>query len=558
MKEDVENSARRHALKNAIQHDGEAEVEAVLGGVMSDHGELEPKNIIDGIQDVVDDINDLPLEDQKQEAEELGIKLKGEREDGSLPEIPQEGGEVITRAAPNPNGPFHLGNSRANILSYLYAERNDGRFVLRFDDTDPSTPEKSPKKKFYRWIEEDLEWLGCKPDLVVRASERLDVYYEFAYDLIVSGKAYVCTCDPKEWKGLRDDKKPCPCRNLSVKKHEDRWQKMQDGSYEEGEAVVRIKTDIEHDNPARRDWPALRILKDHDHPYVSEDYVVWPLYNFASAIDDYELNITHIFRAKEHSTNTENQKDLYEHFGWEYPTTIHHGFLSLKGTILSTSKMRKGIESGKFIGWDDPRLGTIRAFKRRGFKPETFHKIIRKFGPKNANAEVSMEEFTSINRKVVDAEANRYFFVESPVKVEVENGKKKKVELRIHPEKKDTRELEAGKSFYIEEKDLETNRGKVIRLKGLYNIKIPEKGNVCKYSGNDIVQEMPKVHWLPGEGNETTDAEIMMPDGEKVKGPVEKNVLEEDRGEVLQFERFGFVRLDRKTGKAAEFWFTHR
>ncbi|MFB6216526.1 MAG: glutamate--tRNA ligase, partial [Candidatus Aenigmatarchaeota archaeon] len=467
-----------------------------------------------------------------------------------------EGG-VITRAAPNPNGPFHVGSTRAFVLSYLYAERNDGRFILRYDDTNPSSPDKKPKEKFYRWIEEDLNWLGCEPDLIVRASERLDVYYEFAFELLEEGNAYVCDCDPEEWKDMRDRGEACECRDLEPEEHVDRWHMMQDNEYGEGEAVVRIKTDIEHENPAERDWPAFRILEGHDHPYVSNDYTVWPLYNFASAIDDHELNVTHIFRAKEHSTNTKNQKWLYDHFGWEYPTTIHHGFLSLKGKVLSTSEMRGGIKTGDFEGWDDPRLGTIRALRRRGFQPETFHRLIKKFGIKDVNAEVSMEELSSMNRKIVDPESNRYFFVSDPAEIEVEEpGKTGEIKLPIHPDKEEKRTLEVESDFLIERDDLESNRGQTVRLKDLYNIEIPEEGTTCRYAGNEIVQDMPKIHWLPG--NRNLKCAVVMPSANTKEGEVEKNVMDLEEGEVVQFERFGFARLDAKDKDLVTFYFAHK
>ena len=468
-------------------------------------------------------------------------------------------GRIHTRFPPEPNGYLHIGHAKSIYLNFRIAEKYNGLCNLRFDDTNPSSPEKSPKKKFYEWIEQDLKWLGCEPDLIIKASERLDVYYEFAYELLEEGNAYVCTCDPEKWKKLRNEKKGCPCRDTDPDKNVDRWHKMQDGEYEEGEAVVRIKTDIEHKDPAQRDWPAFRILKDHSHPYVSQDYVVWPLYNFASAIDDHEFNVTHIFRAEEHSTNTKNQKHLYEHLGWEYPETIHHGFLSLKGAVLSTSDIRSGIKNDKYRGWDDPRLGTIRALRRRGFQAEAIEELIKKYGTKSSNAEVSMEEFSSINRKIVDPEALRYFFVKEPVEITVKNAENKgEVELPIHPEKEGTKNLEVTDSFLVEREDLESNRGDSIRLKGLYNINIPEEGKKCSYAGDEIVQEMPKIHWLPDSESETLEAEVMMPNAEKLQGIVEKNVLEENVDNVMQFERFGFVRLDEKEDDKMNFCFTHK
>lgn len=560
MEEEIEEEIWGLALRNAILHDGEAAVNSVLGALMSSYEDLDPTKAIQEVKETVEEVNGLPLDAQRQEAERLGVKLKVEKEESEeLPEVPEEEGNVITRAAPNPNGPLHIGSVRPFILSYLYAERNNGRFILRFDDTNPSSSEKSPKSKFYQWIEEDLNWLGCDPDLVLRASERLDVYYEFARELLMEGNAYVCTCDPEKWKKLRDGKRACPCRDLEPEKQVERWHQMQEGGYGEGEVVMRIKTDIKHKDPAQRDWPAFRVLKDHNHPYVSQDYQVWPLYNFASAIDDHELNVTHIFRAKEHSKNTKNQKWIYKYFDWDYPVTIHHGLLSLKGVILSTSEIRKGIESGKYERWDDPRLGTIRALKRRGFQPETVRKLIKKYGPKSADAEVSMQTFQSMNRKVVDPEANRYFFVSDPVEIKVKNpGKKGEIEAPLHPEKDEVRTLEVAEEFLVEEEDFESNRGSVIRLKDLYNIKIPEEGAECEYQGDEIIQDMPKVHWLPKEGEQTTEATVVMPDGGKRTGLVETNALGESKGDMVQFERFGFVRVDSDEEAEARFWFAHK
>lgn len=557
--EDLKRKIWMHALRNAIIHGGEARTNAVLGGVMSEYDELEPKEVIDQIQEILEEVNSMSVDIQENEAEKLGVELKNEEEESSeLPEIPEEeNGSVITRIAPNPNGPLHIGSARPALLSFLYAKRNDGEFILRFDDTDPSTPEKSPKKKFYEWIKEDLEWLGCEPDLIIKASERLDTYYEFAYELLEEGNAYICTCEPEKWRELRDNERACPCRKLKPEKNIERWQKMQDGNYEEGEAVMRIKTKMDHKDPAQRDWPAFRILKKHHHPHISQDYIVWPLYNFSSAIDDHELNITHILRAQEHAVNTEKQKWIYKYFDWDYPVAVHHGFLSVKGAVLSTSTIRKGINSGKYKGWDDPRLGTLKAVKKRGFQPETFRKLIRKFGPKSKDAEVSMETLKTMNRKVIDAEALRYFFIDDPVKITVKEPLKEgEVELPVHPEKDEKRKLTAGGIFYIERDDIENNRGETIRLKDLYNITIPEEGKKCKCNGNEIVQDMPKVQWIPPE-DQTISVAIIMPDGTKKEGIAENNVLEEKPGNVLQFERFGFVRMDEKKSGKAKFYFAH-
>ncbi|RLJ01034.1 MAG: glutamate--tRNA ligase, partial [Candidatus Aenigmatarchaeota archaeon] len=426
-----------------------------------------------------------------------------------------------------------------------------GRFILRFDDTDPQTPGKRPEKIFYKWIEEDLKWVGAKPDLVVYASDRLETYYELCFELLQKGFAYVCTCKSEEWRKLRDRKEPCPCRDLDPEENMKRWKKMHDLEYREGEAVVRIKTDIKHKNPAVRDWPAFRIIENPQHPRIGNDYKVWPLYNFASAVDDHLLGVTLVIRGQEHSTNTEKHKFLYQHFGWEFPKVIHIGRILLEGVVLSTSKARKGIEEGLYSGWADPRLGTLRALRRRGFKPEAIVKLMEHLGVKSSDSMISMKNLEAINRQIVDKEANRYYFVDEPVEIRVKNPiKVGKVLIPLHPERDEKRSITVSNRFLITSRDFKRFRGKEVRLKGLYNIKLSE---VSEATGEEIVQEMPKIHWVPV--GENLECEVVMPDNTLKKGLVEKGVLKERVGSVMQFERFGFVRLDSK--KPLRFYFTH-
>ena len=162
---------------------------------------------------------------------------------------------------------------------------------------------------------------------------------------------------------------------------------MLDGTFKEGEAVVRIKTDLSHPNPAVRDWPALRIINTerHPHPRVGSKYRVWPLYNFACGIDDHLIGVSHIIRGKEHLTNQRRQEYMYKHLGWQYPEAIHYGRLKIKGASLSKSKIVEGIRNGTFRDWDDPRLATFAALRRRGISPEAIRRLIIDVGPKTAD-----------------------------------------------------------------------------------------------------------------------------------------------------------------------------
>ncbi|CAB49406.1 glutamate--tRNA ligase [Pyrococcus abyssi] len=570
---EVERIALKYALINAIEHGGKANPKAVIGKVLGENPELRSKarEIVPIINKVVEEVNSLSLDEQKAKLMEIypeyfEKKEEKKEEKKGLPPLPKaEKGKVVTRFAPNPDGAFHLGNARAAILSYEYAKMYGGKFILRFDDTDPKV--KRPEPIFYEMIIEDLEWLGIKPDEIVYASDRLELYYKYAEELIKMGKAYVCTCKPEKFRELRDKGIPCPHRDEPVEVQLERWRKMLNGEYKEGEAVVRIKTDLNHPNPAVRDWPALRIVDNPNHPRAGNKYRVWPLYNFASAIDDHELGVTHIFRGQEHAENETRQRYIYEYFGWEYPVTVHHGRLSIEGVILSKSKTRKGIEEGKYLGWDDPRLGTIRALRRRGILPEAIKELIIEVGLKKSDATVSWDNLAAINRKLVDPIANRYFFVADPVPMEVEGAPEFIAKIPLHPDhpERGTRELRftPGKPIYVSKDDLDLLKpGSFVRLKDLFNVEIVEVGEKIKAKFHSFEYEIARknkwrmIHWVP----EGRPCEVIIPEGDELI--VRKGLLEKDAnvkaGEIVQFERFGFVRIDKIEGEKVVAIYAHK
>ncbi|WP_010477081.1 glutamate--tRNA ligase [Thermococcus zilligii] len=571
---EVETLIWKYALINAYQHGGKAEPKAVVGKVLGENPELrgKAKEITPLVNEIVGKVNSLSLEEQEAKLKELypeffeGKKEKREEKKG-LPPLPKaEKGKVVTRFAPNPDGAFHLGNARAAILSHEYARMYDGKFILRFDDTDPKV--KRPEPIFYEWIKEDLEWLGFKIDEIHSASDRLEIYYDYAEKLIKMGKAYVCTCQPEEFSELRDRGIACPHREEPVEVQLKRWRKMLNGEYKEGEAVVRIKTDLKHPNPAVRDWPALRIVDDPDHPRTGNKYRVWPLYNFASAIDDYELGITHIFRGQEHAENETRQRYIYDYFGWEYPVTVHHGRLSIEGVILSKSKTRKGIMEGKYLGWDDPRLGTIRALRRRGIRPEAIRELIIGVGLKRSDATISWDNLAAINRKIVEPIANRYFFVADPVPMYVEGAGEFVAEIPLHPDhpERGVRRLrfEPGKPVYVSRDDMELFKpGNFVRLKDLFNVEIEEVGEEgIRAKFHSVDYETAKenrwkmVHWV----TEGRPCEVLVPEGDELI--LRKGLLEADAevkvDDIVQFERFGFVRIDEVKKEKVVAIFTHK
>ncbi len=570
----LEETVLKYALINAYQHDGKANPKAVIGKVLGGNPELRPRarEIISLVNEVVEKVNSLSLEEQEARLREIypeffEEKTEKREEKKGLPPLPKaENGKVVTRFAPNPDGVFHLGNARAAILSHEYARLYGGKFILRFDDTDPKV--KRPEPVFYKWILEDLEWLDMKPDEVHTASDRLELYYSYAEKLIKMGKAYVCTCKPEKFRELRDKGIACPHREEPPEVQLERWKKMLNGKYGEGEAVVRIKTDLKHPNPAVRDWPALRIIDNPNHPRVGNKYRVWPLYNFASAIDDHELGVTHIFRGQEHAENETRQRYLYEYLGWEYPVAVHHGRLSIEGVVLSKSKTRKGIEEGRYLGWDDPRLGTIRALRRRGIRPEAIKELIIEVGIKTSDTTISWDNLAAINRRIIEPIANRYFFVADPVPMYIEGAREFTAEIPLHPDhpERGTRKLkfEPRKPVYVSMDDMELFRpGNFVRLKDLFNVEIIETGeNGIRARFHSVEYEVARenrwrmVHWV----TEGKHCEVLVPEGEELL--VRRGFLESDADvkvdDVVQFERFGFVRIDAVEPEKIVAIFAHR
>jgi glutamyl-tRNA synthetase len=576
--EDIQETIHKLALVNAVSYAGKAQAGAVMGKLLAEQPSLkaEVKEIGPVVAEIVKEVNRLSLEEQRKIVEknwpEMLVREKVE-EEKRLPELPnvERYERVVTRFSPNPDCAIHLGSARAIILCYEYARMYKGSFILRFEDTDPRL--KRSALIFYDMIREDLAWLGCRPDKEFIQSDRIPLYYEYAERLIKDGNAYVCTCNPEEFKKRLLAHEPCPCRDLSPEEHLQRWRKMLDGTSKEGEAVVRVKTDLNHPNPAVRDWPALRIIdtEKHPHPRVGSKYRVWPLYNLAAGLDDHLMGVTHIIRGKEHLTNQTRQEFMYRHLGWKYPEAIHYGRLKITGAFLSKSKILTGMRDGMFTGWDDPRLATFAALRRRGIQPEAIRRMIIDVGPKARDVTLSWDNLYAYNRKIIDQSVNRYFFVREPVELVVGEVEQDFVaRLSRHPDhpERGRREIavkpEDGEvSFRVSSADLELfKKSKFVRLMELFNIKVEKVGRkgveaVFHSQSHEDAKKLgaPLVHWLPsGVG---VPCEVVMPDASVVKGTAEDECKNLNRGAIVQFERFGFVRID-SVGDVLVAYFAHR
>ncbi|MCY0868515.1 MAG: glutamate--tRNA ligase [Desulfurococcus sp.] len=566
--EKVKEAAFKHALVNAVKHEGKADLKAVVSKIAGEIPEIRSRlrEFIKVIEEVIVEVNKLSLEEQIKLVRANWPELLEEKKspvEKELPPLPNaEVGRVVTRFAPNPDFTIHLGNARPALLSYWYAEMYNGRMILRFEDTDPRV--KAPYPEAYTRIKEALKWLGVKWSEEYVQSLRMEIFYDIARKLIARGGAYIDECSDKQFKSYRNAGRACPHRDTPVEDNLEKFDRMLEGRYGEGEAVLRVKTDLQHPDPSVRDWVAFRIIDTSrtPHPVTGDKYIVWPTYNFAAGVDDYLMGVTHILRAKEHLTNTVKQKYLYTHMGWKYPETIHFGRLSLEGLILSKSKMRKLVEEQGIQPYDDPRFGTIEGLRRRGILRETIWRIVKDVGVKPIDARVSLVNLYAINRILVDASANRYMAVEDPVPVVLKGIKEPlRAQIPVHPSRREFYEylIEDGAIIYISPRDvslIEQSSHKLFRAMGLANFTLGDPVSIGGKPGftaylYSIPQEdarksnAPIIQWV--NSAESIELLLLIPEGMELKKTrylAEKRILSEKPDSIVQLYRVGFARIE--------------
>ena len=554
---DLEQIVYKHALLNAAKHKGSANPGAVMGSIMSNEVELRSraKEIGPIAGKIVAQVNSMSLDEQKSEMDKLGVEVevkKPKAKETGLQDLSGSHENIVLRFAPNPSGPLHIGHSRAAVPNAEYVKRHNGKLILRIEDTDP----KRVYEPAYEMIPEDLKWLGITPDEIIYQSDRFEIYYDYAEQLIKKGAAYMCTCDGAKFKKLKDNCQPCPCRDNSVEENLKLWDEFD--SMDAGSAVLRLKTDIKHKNPAIRDWVAMRIVEE-THPRLGNKYRIYPMMNFSVAVDDHLLGMTHVLRGKDHLANTEKQKYLYEHMGWEVPEFIHYGRLKMEDIALSTSKAMEGIENGLYSGWDDPRLGTLRAIARRGINPKTIYDLIIEIGVKMADSAISWKKIYGLNRNFLEPIANRYFFCENPQLISVENytGGAVDIERPLHADHLDrgVRHLPFDGKAYLASEDISNG---IFRLMDAINVEIKDdKISFHSTSFEDARDVKAKIiQWVPVDSN--VNVKIVMDDASIKTGIGESALRNLNIGDIVQFERVGFARLDEIAADEMIFYFAHK
>ena len=528
-----------------------------MGSIMANEPELRSraKEIGPLAGKIVAQVNNLSADEQASEMEKLGVEVQDKKpkaKEVGLQELPGTHENIVLRFAPNPSGPLHIGHTRAAVPNAEYVKRHNGKLILRIEDTDP----KRVYEDAYEMIPEDLTWLGINPDETVFQSDRFEIYYDYARQLIEKGAAYMCTCDGSDFKELKDNCKACPCRDNSVEENLELWDKFD--TMEAGEAVLRVKTDINHKNPAIRDWVAMRLV-DETHPRLGNKYRIYPMMNFSVAVDDHLMGMTHVLRGKDHLANSEKQKYLYDHMGWDLPEFIHYGRLKMEDIALSTSKALAGIEDGTYSGWDDPRLGTLRAIARRGINPKAIYDLITEIGVKMADSAISWKKIYGLNRSLLEPIANRYFFVEDPQLLEVEDyaDGETVIERPLHADHLDrgNRLLPFSGKAYLAKSDIADG---VFRLMDAVNVDIAgDKITYNSASFEDARDLKAKIiQWVPVDEN--VNVTIVMDDASLKKGLGESALKDLKVGDIVQFERVGFARLDEIKDDELIFYFAHK
>ncbi len=548
----MEKEVLKQALLNAVQYNGKANVGSVVGKIIAENPKIKDKikKLMPEINRIVNEVNSWSLEKQEQELSKFKIKKKiKKKEKTELPKLPNVvKGKIVTVFPPEPSKYPHLGHAKAASINYMYAKKYKGKFILRFEDTNPEKCE----KKYYQAIIDGLKWLGIKWNKIDYTSNYIKNFYKATEKLIKKDKAYVCKCKQDKIKKYRRNKICCDCRSNTVKENLKLWKKMLSKKCNPGELCVRLKISMTHKNAAMRDPTIMRII-NKKHPRLGNKYHVYPMYDFATSLMDEIEKITHRIRSKEFEMKTDIQKFIQKNLGIKSPVVKEIARFNLKGVPSSGRLIREMIKNKKLKGWDDPRLTTLLALKRRGFLPKGLREFLIATGVSKAESVLTWDMLETFNRKFIDKKANRYFAVIDSVKIKIKNAPKIKIaKENLHPDfpKRGKRTIPVDlDKIYICKDDFKKYKNKKVRLLGLFNIKL---NKISEFCGNEIVKSMQKIQWI---SKKNIKLKIVMPNKE-IKAIGEPSIKKLKIDDVIQLMRIGFCRIDKKKPEIV-LYFTH-
>lgn len=438
---------------------------------------------------------------------------------------------VHTRFPPEPNGYLHIGSAKAIYINYMTAKKYGGKFNLRYDDTNPEKEDPEYVESIYR----DLCWLGACPDPdtehgggVFYGSDYFDKCYEYAILLIKKGLAYVCDLSPEEmneYRGtLTTPGRESPWRNRSVEENLDLFERMKNGEFPEGSRTLRAKIDMASPNMNLRD-PALYRIKNTPHYRQGTKWHIYPMYDYAHPIQDATEGITYSLCSLEFENNRPLYNWVVKNIGLfrPEPRQIEFARLNLTYTVMSKRYLRTLVFGGYVDGWDDPRMPTLCALRRRGYTPSSIFEFVRRAGISKTNSLVDIELLEHCIREELNETALRRVAVLDPVKVTVVNYPEDKVEYFSLPNNPSdpnagTREVPFTRELYIEREDFaevpppkyfRLKPGGEVRLMGAYIVKLEE---IVKNPDGSVAELRVTADLETGNGNPA--------DGRKIKGTI--------------------------------------
>lgn len=458
---------------------------------------------------------------------------------------------ITTRFPPEPNGYLHIGHAKSILLNYGLAKKYNGTFNFRFDDTNPM----KEKTEYVKSIQEDVDWLGADyRGEVFFASNYFDQMYEAALQLIRKGKAFVCDLSAeeiREYRGtLTEPGKESPYRNRSIEENLKLFEEMKEGKYPDGSKVLRAKIDMASPNMNMRDPVIYRVAR-MEHHNTGNDWCIYPMYDFAHPVEDAIEGVTHSICTLEF----EDHRPLYE---WvvrelEYPQPpkqIEFAKLYLTNVVTGKRYIKKLVEDGIVDGWDDPRLVTLSALKRRGFTPESIRMFVDLCGVSKSNSSVDYAMLEYCIREDLKLKRSRVMAVLDPIKLVIDNYPEDQVEYfdvmnNQENEELGSRKVPFSKVLYIEREDFMEEPpkkyfrlfpGNEVRLMNAYFVKCEsfikdENGNVtevhCTYdpetrSGNGFTGRKVKgtIHWVSAA--HAMEAEVRL----------YENIVDEEKGKL--------------------------
>jgi glutamyl-tRNA synthetase len=562
----------QNALLNAVGHAGRADAGAVVSKSLGESPELRTmvKDVARAAAEVVERVNSLsPAEQLKllevrypeallaRDLRKATQKADEKAHTTQLPPLMDAvKGKVVLRLPPEPSGFMTIGHAMAGVINATYRDMYEGELWLRFEDTNP----RMVQKAYYQSFRDGYSWVGIRWDHEKDVSTDMEVLYFHARRLIEMGAAYACACPADLVKSLRSEGKACEHRGNSVESNLKVWERMLARKSKEGKWVIRLKGDLESLDHSLRDPNILRVI-EASHPVVGTKYVVWPVYDFEVVVEDKLCGVTHVLRSSEFHVALQDR--IRELLGFPRVVIEQFSRFNFKGTPVSKRLLRPLVEEKVVSGWDDPRMPTIEGVKRRGIVPEAIRQFTLQVGYGKTEHTFDWSLLFAVNRKILDPISIRVFFVPDPLLLKVKGAPSRRLSIPFHPtyENLGRRDVAvpADPGIWVPHEDLTAMKeGEVFRLMDLYNVRLARKGKVseAEFVGEEKVQEVRKVQWVVDDAEKKTvkvlePSELFLEDDTPNphslrvrKGFAENSFADLARGDIVQFPRYGFVRVD--------------